>query len=357
MSKMTIFSNPTAVARRTDRELSPLAQALATNNFNTRRIQTGTNGTFKRLVNGEKIGKALKGEINVIIVNAQPKVSRVYYEAAYDPDSEPTLPNCWSNQGDAPEPNAPDKQHSNCADCPMNIKGSGGGEKRACRFQRRVAVLVEGDESGELYQFNIPSKSLFGKGSGNVHPFESYIKFLLANGVSPDDVITNVSYDEEAESMTLLFQPVRHITDEEYELVQEAQKTPEAKLYTQITVAQNDKVTKTPEKSKPKVKSSDEPDDEDEDEPVKAPIAKKKKPVVVEDEDEDEDDEPVKTPVTKKKKPVVEDDDEDEEEPPTRKRSGKTRRPITEKAEDDSDEDSPVKDKLASILSEWSEDD
>jgi hypothetical protein len=209
-------------------------------------------------------------------VGALPKVSRIFYKEKFDPNKEATLPNCWSNLGDKPEDAAADKQHSNCADCPQNIKGSGDNGSKACRYQRRISVMVEGDTSGDIYQFNVPAKSLFGKGTGNVHPFESYVKFLLANGESPDNVVTNVSFDANADTMELLFTPLRNISDDEYALVQAAQSKPEAKMYTMITVAQADGVKKQPPvvETKPKVQAeavtrSDEPDDEAVDEPVK----------------------------------------------------------------------------------------
>lgn len=276
MSNVTIFKQGT-VATTGNRELSDLAKTLASSST-SRRIQTNTNGTFKRIVNGEQIGNAVRGEINLIIVGALPKVSRTYYEAEYDPDAPPTLPDCWSNLGDKPEAAAANKQHTNCADCPQNIAGSGRqGKGKACRYQRRISVLVEGDSSGDVYQFNIPAKSLFGKGTGNVHPFESYVKFLIANGESPDNVVTNVSYDLNADTMELLFTPLRNISDEEYELVKAAQSKPETKMYTMITVAQADGVKKQPpaveNRAKPKAETvtrADEPEDEEAvEEPVK----------------------------------------------------------------------------------------
>jgi hypothetical protein len=283
MSNLSIFIEGT-VATSGNRELSDLAKSLATGGGTTRRIQTNTSGTFKRIINGEQIGNALRGEINVIIIAALPKVSRVFYKAAYDPDAKPTLPDCWSNLGDKPEAAASNKQGANCADCPMNINGSGtNGKGRACRFQRRIAVLVAGDPTGEVYQFNIPAKSLFGKGTGNVHPFESYKNYLIANGASPDGVVTNISYDLNADSMELLFTPLRNISDEEYEMVVAAQATPEAKQYTMLTVAQADGVTKKPEAiaaPKPVVTRSDEPDEEEMQQPVKRASKRAEAPVV-----------------------------------------------------------------------------
>lgn len=281
MSNVAIFKQQTT-AGSASRGMSDLAKTFASSTT-SRRIQTNTNGTFKRIINGEQIGNAVRGEINLIIVGALPKVSRIYYKEKFDPNKEATLPNCWSNLGDKPEAAAQDVQHSNCADCPQNIKGSGDTGGRACRFQRRVSVLVEGDDSGDVYQFNIPAKSLFGKGSGNIHPFESYVKFLLANGESPDNVVTNVSFDANADTMELLFTPLRNVSDEEYELVIAAQSKPETKLYTMITVAQADGVTKQPalKSPKPVVARSEEPDDEDV-EVIDEPVKRKSKKAEVE---------------------------------------------------------------------------
>lgn len=281
MSKdVSIFQNQTGVAVG-ERKLSKLGQSLASASM-SRRIQTNTNGTFKRLINGEQIGNALRGEIEVIIVGALPKVSRVYYAEKYDPNKEATLPDCWSNLGDKPESNVPVASHSNCADCPMNVKGSGENGSKACRYQRRISVLVANDPTGDVYQFNIPAKSLFGKGTGNVHPFESYIKFLVGNGESPDAVVTKISYDDNADSLELLFSPMRSVSDTEWAMVQTAQARPETDNYTKITVAQADGVTKKPpaakaaapepvaEVAKPRVTRSEDPDDAIE-EPVKRP--------------------------------------------------------------------------------------
>jgi hypothetical protein len=286
MSNLSIFKQQDAVAT-VRRGSTALGQSLASANT-MRRIATNTNGTFKRIINGEQVGNAIRGEFNAIIVDALPKVSRTFYAGKYDPNAKPTLPDCWSNLGDKPEENVPNAQASNCAICKQNVKGSGENGGRACRFQRRIAILLEGDMTGEVYQFNVPAKSLFGKGNGNVHPFESYVKFLLANGESPDTVVTNISYDLNADSMELLFTPLRGLTDNEYDLVVAAQNDPETKKYVQLTVAQMDGATKAGNGNTvkeepapapaPKVQRSDEPDDEDEApaEPVKR--ASKKQP-------------------------------------------------------------------------------
>jgi hypothetical protein len=269
-NEVSIFKQAGAVSTSVGRrELSELAKSLATSGTTSRRIQTNTNGTFKRLINGEQIGDAVRGDINVIIVHALPKVSRTFYAGAYDPNAKPTLPDCWSNDGDKPEASAGNRQAANCTVCDMNVVGSGqNGKGRACRFQRRIAVLLAGDTSGEVYQFNVPAKSLFGKGVGNVHPFESYVKYLLGHHESPDSVITNISYDLNADSMELLFTPVRGLNDDEYDLVKQVQKDPSTKRLCELTVAAQDGVKKqsqapapTPAPA-PQVSRSDEPEEE-----------------------------------------------------------------------------------------------
>ena len=267
-NEVSIFKQAGAVSTSVGRrELSELAKSLASSGTTSRRIQTNTNGTFKRLINGEQIGDAVRGDINVIIVHALPKVSRTFYAGAYDPNAKPTLPDCWSNDGDRPEASAGNKQAANCTVCDMNVVGSGqNGKGRACRFQRRIAVLLAGDTTGEVYQFNVPAKSLFGKGVGNVHPFESYVKYLLGHHESPDTVITNISYDLNADSMELLFTPVRGLNEDEYALVKQVQKDPSTKRLCELTVAAQDGVKKqvaapTPAPA-PQVSRSDEPEEE-----------------------------------------------------------------------------------------------
>lgn len=244
MSNVTIFSQPNQLD--TVKRESRLADKIG-GGGGLRRIQTNTNGTFKRIVGGEQIGKAIPHELNVIIVDMLKDVSRTYYAKEYDPEGKPTLPDCWSNDGRKPDAKASAPQSSTCGECAMNVDGSGQkGRGKACRFQRRVAVLVDGDPTGEVYQMSFAAKSLFGKGVGNVHPFESYCNYLRANGEAPDTVVTKVMYDLDADTLTLKFQAVRHLTQEEADLVDAAYANPETQKYIQLTVAEADGVTAKP---------------------------------------------------------------------------------------------------------------
>jgi len=211
-----------------------------------RRIATSLNGNFKRIVGGEQIGKSIPHKINVIIVDQLPKVSRTFYAGDYDPDAKPTLPDCWSNLGDKPESGAGNPQAASCVTCDQNVMGSGkNGKGRACRYSRRIAVLAEGDPSGEVYQMNVPAKSLFGKGTGNTHPYESYQNYLRSNSEGLDTVVTQVAFDTEADSMVLNFKAIRHLTQGEVDMVDAAQADPETQRYIQLTTDSN-RVSSTP---------------------------------------------------------------------------------------------------------------
>lgn len=261
MSNVSIFRNDIPVESRAV-GVSELTKSLAGAGGRTNRRITAKNGVFRKMVNGEEVGK-LKGELNIIVVNALPSVSRVFYIAKYDPDAEPTLPDCWSNLGTNPEDTVKEPQAPNCQACPQNVAGSGGGTRRACVFQRRIAVILENDPSGEVYQMNLASKSVFGKGETNIHPFESYVRYLAANGESVDGIVTTVSFDEDADQTKLFFTPSRHLTDDELEVVAKAAATSEAKNAVRLTVAQQDGVKKL-SASASVTKAKVEEDDEDE---------------------------------------------------------------------------------------------
>jgi hypothetical protein len=277
------------VPARSERRTSRLAEKIAGGGSSLRRVATNTNGTFKRIVGGEQIGKAIPHQIDVIIVDMLPDVSREYYAADYDPEGKATLPDCWSNDGKTPDAKASNRQASSCASCPMNVEGSGArGKNKACRYKRRLAVLAEGDPSGEVYQLSIASKSLFGKSSGPTYPFESYCKYLKSNGEAPDTLVTRVAYDLDADTLTLNFREVRFLTAEEEALVDTVYNDPETKRYTRLTVAEADGVTAKPAKiaEAPKnIPVVEEADIEEEPAPIKRPNPKSEAvaPTVVDD--------------------------------------------------------------------------
>lgn len=238
------------------------------------------NGIFRKVVGGEEMGKA-KGPLNAIVVNASPNVGRIFYMKSWSPDAEPTAPDCFSNDGRAPDPSAANPQSDRCDNCAQNIKGSGQGQSKACRYSRRLAVMLEEDFGtaleGRVYQMNLASKSLFGDSVGNhTHTFENYTKYLANNGKSLDYVVTQISFNEDNDNQSVLFTPMRYINKTEYASVLEAGKNQEVQKMVVMTPYQADASGRTPKLEAPKEAPQEAEPVKRESKKVEPPPAEKK---------------------------------------------------------------------------------
>jgi len=214
------------------------------------------NGIFRKVVGGEEMGK-VKGDLNVVVVNASPKVGRIFYAKQWSADAEPTAPDCFSNDGVAPDAGSANKQSDRCDSCEQNIKGSGMGNSKACRYSRRIAVVLEEDFGtsleGSVYQMNLASKSLFGDSVGdNTHPFESYTKYLSNNGKSLDYVVTQLSFNEDNDNQSILFTPARFINKGEHTVTSKVAALPEVHKMVTMTPYQADVSGRAPKLEAPK---------------------------------------------------------------------------------------------------------
>ena len=243
MSNVTIFNQEVPAFLQGANGLNDLTKALAGKAAGGGKRISIRGGVFRKIVGGEEVGKITSRELNVIIVNAARGVSRIYYAGKYDPNAI-VPPTCVSNDGVHPDTKDEGKQSDLCATCAQNIAGSGNGNSRACRYTRKIAVILEGDSTGDVYQLQLPSTSIFGKGEGNVHPFESYIKYVAGNGRNINQIVTQISLDTDSDTPKLLFSPARHINEEEWALASEAGDSMEAKNAITLTVAQTDGVKK-----------------------------------------------------------------------------------------------------------------
>jgi len=237
------------------------------------------NGIFRKMVGGEEMGK-VKGALNVVIVNASPKVGRIFYAKQWTPDAEPTAPDCFSNNGDTPDAGSANPQASSCSDCPQNIKGSGMGNSKACRYSRRIAVALEEDFGtslqGEVYQMNLASKSLFGDSHGdNTHTFENYAKYLSNNGKSIDFVLTQISFNEDNDNQSVLFTPMRFINKTEHEVTNKLASRPDVQKMVIMTPYQADMTGRAPKLEAPKAEVEEAEPKKREGKKAEAPAAKK----------------------------------------------------------------------------------
>ena len=324
MSNITLFNSSNVPAFARNNELSETARALTGGGAgsSTKRISI-KGGVFRLVSGGKEVASIEDRHLDVVIVRAAPKVSRIFFAGAYDADKI-VPPACWSNDGEKPDASIKEPQNSTCMGCPQNEAGSGNGNSRACRFQQRLAVALANDIDGDVLQLTLPATSIFGKEDGDKRPLQAFARFLAAQTppVNPEQIVTRMKFDTKAESPKLFFAPVRWLTEDEYASAAAQAETAEAKSAVTLTVSQADGVKAAP-MSIPGM-------------PTKA--AAKPAPVVVDDEDEA----PAPAPKAAKAKaaPVVV-DEEDAGEPEVRKAAPKDAAVPAKKS------------KLADIVSDW----
>lgn len=241
MSNVALFNESKVPAFAKKGELSDLAKSLAGGTGGGGKRISIKGGVFRLLVDGKEIASIDERYLDVVIVNAAPKIGRTFYMKAYDGET-PTGPDCWSADGERPDASAVNPQSDRCATCEQNIKGSGSGESRACRFSQRLAVVLANDIEGNVMQLQLPATSIFGKEEGDKRPLQAYARYVVANQASPEMMITRMQFDTKAEAPKLFFKPVRWLNEEEYEVAVRQGKTDDAKRAITMTVAKMDKV-------------------------------------------------------------------------------------------------------------------
>lgn len=322
MSDVDIFKGNSLISGDLMKELLETNKKLMGSGGGMPRISI-RGGRFRLIEGGEQVSVSKSDTMNIMVIEAG-TISRTYYEGTYDPEN-PSAPKCWSNDSKAPSPEVPDEQRmaARCGDCPMNVKGSGQGNSRACRFSQRLAVMLEGDTE-KVYQMSLPATSLFGEANGKNMPLQAYVKFLHARNAPIQAVVTQMQFDEDSETPKLFFSPARALNEEEVKALLEKRGTDEVEQAITLTVSQAD--------GKQAERDGDVGDDEVD---IDDPKGDKKKP------------KPEPKPKPKPKpKPEPEEEEEDEEVEEPKKRSKKAK---AEEVEDDDEGD----DKLASLLNEW----
>jgi hypothetical protein len=217
MSNLTLFQQDLPDYLK-EVELDDMTKALAGGGAGSKRISV-RGGVFRLIVNGEEIAKNENRAMNVVIVNGARKVGRTFYAGTYDP-SAPSAPDCWSSDGETPDANAMNPQHTDCANCPQNIKGSGQGGGRACRFKQRLAVVLADDVGGDVYGLELAATSIFGNSSDlNKMPFQQYAKYVGAQGKNINTLVTEMRLDSDSATPKLTFKPVRFLDRDEWQAV------------------------------------------------------------------------------------------------------------------------------------------
>lgn len=154
-------------------------------------------------------------ELPVVIVGANPRLSKLYYGKQWTPDQEPANPDCFSLDGVTPDFAATSPQNAQCVDCPHNAWGSRttpqGTQVKACTDTKRLAVVAFEDVEGPTYLLQIPPASL--------RNLNAYHKELSHRSIPPEVVATRVSFDTSASHPKLLFGFGGFLTEEQQAVV------------------------------------------------------------------------------------------------------------------------------------------
>jgi len=239
MSELTLFSKGgnTLPAHLQNLELDATTKALMGGGSGKRISIRG--GVFRMVVGGKEVAQNDDRAMNVVIVKAAEKTARSYYGGTYV-EGQNSSPDCWSNDGITPDAKVKSRQSSNCQNCPQNIKGSGQGDSRACRFSHRLAVVLEGNMEGDVYQLTLPAQSIFGSGDGGKMPLQQYAKFLGGHGLPVTVVVTEMRFDTASATPKLTFRAVRPLSPEEMVVARRQGETPDALNAVTMTVTQMD---------------------------------------------------------------------------------------------------------------------
>ena len=193
--------------------------ALAGGELGARRLSIKGN-VFREYIGGKEYRVSEERSMNVVIVKAAPKVSRLFYPDAYV-EGESAAPACWSSDGQRPDAGVAEPQASTCMTCPKNIKGSGNGDSRACSYKQYIAVVVDNEiHKEEVYQLVLPPTSVFGDGEKGKLPLQAYARHLKNHGTPITGVVTEMRFDTSSPTPKLIFKPIRPVTEEEFETIQ-----------------------------------------------------------------------------------------------------------------------------------------
>ena len=244
MSELTTLDNMPDSYKKLLAKLQPEQNLTGGTGGGTNRRLSIRGGVFRKVVNGKEVAELESRTLNVVIVKAAP-VSRMFYKGQYVA-GESNPPTCWSPDIETHMPSsdviASDRQATDCNECDQNIKGSGQGDSKACRFQQRVAILLA-DEAGNitsphLYALSLPATSIFGNfTSQDKMSMRAYAQHINNNGAVTSALLTELRFDTDSSTPKLRFKAIRPLEETELAVVIEAQVSEEAEKLVTLSVA------------------------------------------------------------------------------------------------------------------------
>ncbi len=149
-------------------------------------------------------------ELDVVVIGANPRLSKKYYAGAWDPN-DVKAPDCASLGGISPNEDSPSPQSDLCKTCPHDQWGSKigpqGQKLKACADLKRLAVVSPDDIEGPIYLLEVTPAALKG--------LDAFQKALSSRGIAPEVVKTKLSFDTQASFPKLQFGLGGFLTEDE----------------------------------------------------------------------------------------------------------------------------------------------
>jgi hypothetical protein len=174
--------------------------------------------------NGKPMGP--KPFIDVVIVGRAPSNSKVYYAKTYA-EGDDGQPDCWSSNGQVPDPSIQNPQSRSCVGCKWNQFGSRvntatGSKGKACADIRRIAVVPADDVANKLMGgpmlLRVPPASLSALGQ--------FSDGLESAKYPFNCLVTRIGFDPQKAYPLFTFQVLRAVTDEQMEIILEHERNP-----------------------------------------------------------------------------------------------------------------------------------
>ena len=184
---------------------SAIAQAILGDSMQFPRISVRA-GRYRLVEEGVETPVGIT--LDVIVVGANPKVSKIFYSKAYDQAADNVRPDCSSTNGTTPDANIENPVSPGCANCPNNVLGSkitpSGAKSKLCADQRHIAVIAAADPN-KVYGLTVPVSGMKG--------LREYLKELDNFGTAPEEVITELGFDEQASFPKITFKRKGYVPD------------------------------------------------------------------------------------------------------------------------------------------------
>lgn len=148
--------------------------------------------------------------LDIVMIDGNANKSRIYRENRDYNKNDPTPPDCFSDNGEAPSMMALKPQSDSCHTCPWAKRGSAtskvdGKPISACADNQKLAVIVAGDPARMVFQLLITP--------GNLSGFRAYMKTLEGHKYEPEEVVTRLSFVPKSMGV-LQFEPVSEVDED-----------------------------------------------------------------------------------------------------------------------------------------------